>query len=99
MLVTLSAAFLMTAAAAPPARLSAADRLAILRLVCEGNLVREARGWVCKDPHPADNLMASRTAELRWGTAFPGRFVAGDGEWLVGSTASAWGDASARPTW
>jgi hypothetical protein len=84
MLLTLSAAFLMTAAAAPPARLSAADRLAILRLVCEGNLVRDAKDWVCKDPDPADNLMAMRTTELRWGTAFSGRFVAGDAEWLVG---------------
>jgi hypothetical protein len=66
-------------AAAPPS-LSATDEAAIMRLLCEGTLARDARGWVCTDTETTDG---AEPGQQRWHSAWRGRFVEHPGEWIV----------------
>ena len=68
------------ASPAPPPALSAADEAAIMRLLCEGQLSKDARGWVCRDEETVDG---NGPWEQRWHSAWPGRFIAHANEWVV----------------
>ena len=74
------AAFVAAALAAPPSALSSADEAAIMRLLCEGKLTRDGRGWVCTDDAASDG---NEPWQQRWQSAWRGRFVERPDEWIV----------------
>jgi hypothetical protein len=85
----IAAAIVFAAAAAAPAvapttvatpALSAVDEAAIMQLLCDGELSRDARGWVCRDEETIDG---NGPWEQRWHSAWPGRFIQHANEWLV----------------
>jgi hypothetical protein len=64
-----------------PASLPAADRDALMRLLCDTPLRRDGAGWVCGADNDAED--ADPRTERRWHASRRGRFVAHDDEWLV----------------
>lgn len=51
-----------------------------MRLLCDAELTKDGRGWVCTDPDTED---FGGPWELRWRSAWRGRFVAHSDEWIV----------------
>ena len=72
--ITGVAALLAAAPPPGPASLPAADRLALLRLLCETEVGRDAEGWVCGTGEEAAE--ADPRTQRRWLGARRGRFVA-----------------------
>ena len=67
-------------AVGPTPSLSEKDEAAIMRLLCEHELTRDGRGWVCTDPETIDGV---GSFQQRWQSAWPGRFIEQPGEWVV----------------
>src|SRR5688572_11082308 len=56
------------------------DQAAIMKVLCDDELEKDAQGWVCRHPGTDDS---DEPWEERWAGAHRGRFVARPGEWLV----------------
>ena len=60
--------------------LSPTEQAAIMRVLCDGELEKDAQGWICRDPGTDD---FGQPWEQRWLSAWRGRFVVRPDEWLV----------------
>jgi hypothetical protein len=66
--------------ASPPPTLSPSDQAAIMKVVCDGELLKDAAGWLCRLEATDES---GQPLEERWVSARQGRFVAHPDEWLV----------------
>lgn len=71
---------LAVGAAASAPSLSPADQAAIMKVLCGGQMEKDAQGWICRDPGTDD---FGQPWEQRWAGARRGRFAAREDEWLV----------------
>jgi hypothetical protein len=85
-LITLFAALASGASSSPA--LAPSDQAAIMKVLCEGDLKKDAHGWICRGPGEADDGVPW---EERWESAYQGRFVARPDEWIVSTRGSCTG--------